>query len=175
LAGRIEHFSRLEGGLEKDAERFFFLLREALYRGEFVRGEAGRVIGSAERKGRSVLTKAIEAGLLKSDTPSQRCSWPCLQRCWGLISRSFFRSGNWSGSLIINGLWKFSTDGSQPRRGEAVRMIQYQFSPDDHEEIRQLLSLLSGDPDMEALVISDLFSRYGIGLCEAQQLIEEDR
>ncbi|MFA6287052.1 MAG: Fic family protein [Opitutaceae bacterium] len=69
LAGRIEHHARLEAGLGKDAERVFFLLREALYRGEFARGEAGRIIGSAERTGRSVLTKALEAGLLKSDTP----------------------------------------------------------------------------------------------------------
>ena len=69
LAGRIEHYVRLEGGFGKDAERVFFLLREALYRGEFARGEAGRVVGSGERTGRSVLTKAIEAGLLKSDTP----------------------------------------------------------------------------------------------------------
>ena len=69
LAGRIEHHARLEAGLGKDAERVFFLLREALYRGEFARGEAGRIVGSAERTGRSVLTKALEAGLLKSDTP----------------------------------------------------------------------------------------------------------
>lgn len=69
LATRIEHYVRLEADLGKDAERVFFLLREALYRGEFARGEAGRIIGSAERTGRSVLTKALEIGLLKSDTP----------------------------------------------------------------------------------------------------------
>jgi Fic family protein len=69
LATRIEHYARLEADLGKDAERVFFLLREALYRGEFARGEAGRIIGSAERTGRSVLTKALEIGLLKSDTP----------------------------------------------------------------------------------------------------------
>jgi hypothetical protein len=69
LAARIEHFAKVEAGFGRDAESAFFLLREALYRGKFPRGEAGRIIGSAERKGRIVLTKVIEAGLLKSDTP----------------------------------------------------------------------------------------------------------
>jgi hypothetical protein len=52
--------------------------------------------------------------------------------------------------------------------------MKHQFLPDDYEQIRQLLSLLNGDSDIEALIKYDLFSRYGIGLCEAQQLIEEN-
>jgi Fic family protein len=69
LADRIEHYVKVEAGLGKDAGRIFYLLREALFRGEYPRGEAGRIVGSSERTGRAVLTKAIDAGLLKSDTP----------------------------------------------------------------------------------------------------------
>jgi len=69
LADRIEHYVNVEAGFGKDAGRVFYLLREAIYRGEFPRGDAGRIVGSSERTGRALLTKATEAGLLKSDTP----------------------------------------------------------------------------------------------------------
>ena len=72
LAARIEHYTKVEAGFGQEADGAFLLLREALYRGEFARGEAGRIIGAAERKGRMVLAKVIEAGLLKSDTPKSK-------------------------------------------------------------------------------------------------------
>lgn len=52
-----------------EADRIFILLREALLRGEFPRGDAARIVGASDRTGRSVLTLAIGAGLLVSDTP----------------------------------------------------------------------------------------------------------
>jgi Fic family protein len=69
LADRIERYARLEAGLGDAGARVFLLLREALYRGEFPRGEAGRIAGGGERTGRSALAKAVKAGLLKSVTP----------------------------------------------------------------------------------------------------------
>lgn len=45
------------------------LLTEALVRGEFERGEAGRITGLAERTARRVLNETVAAGLLTSDTP----------------------------------------------------------------------------------------------------------
>lgn len=51
------------------ADRVFLLLRDALLRGEFPRGEAGRIVNASDRTGRTALTLAIEAGLLMSDTP----------------------------------------------------------------------------------------------------------
>jgi Fic family protein len=69
LAGRIEHYARTEAGLGKEGGRVFLLLREALYRGEFPRGEAGRIVGASERTGRAAIAIAVSAGLLKSDTP----------------------------------------------------------------------------------------------------------
>jgi Fic family protein len=69
LADRIERYARLEAGLGDSGSRVFLLLREALYRGEFPRGEAGRIAGAGERTGRAALAAAVEAGLLKSKTP----------------------------------------------------------------------------------------------------------
>jgi Fic family protein len=69
LAERIERYARLEAGLGDAGRRVFLLLREALYRGEFPRGEAGRIAGAGERTGRAALAAAVEAGLLKSSTP----------------------------------------------------------------------------------------------------------
>ena len=69
LAGRIEHYTHIEGRFGKDGARIFLLLREALYRGVFERGEAGRIVGAGERTGRATLAKAVDAGLLKSDSP----------------------------------------------------------------------------------------------------------
>jgi Fic family protein len=69
LTDRIERYVRLEADLGEAGARVFLLLREALYRGEFPRGEAGRIAGAGERTGRAALATAIEAGLLKSSTP----------------------------------------------------------------------------------------------------------
>ena len=70
LERRIEHYVRVvDAKVAPDGERVFLLLREALLRGEFPRGEAARIVGAGDRTGRSTLTLAIEAGLLVSDTP----------------------------------------------------------------------------------------------------------
>jgi Fic family protein len=69
LADRIERYARLEADLGEAGERVFLLLREALFRGEFPRGEAGRIAGAGERTGRAALATAVRAGLLKSSTP----------------------------------------------------------------------------------------------------------
>lgn len=70
LERRIEHYVRVvETPLAAAADRVFPLLREALRRGEFPRGEAARIVGAGDRTGRSVLALAIGAGLLVSDTP----------------------------------------------------------------------------------------------------------
>jgi hydroxymethylpyrimidine/phosphomethylpyrimidine kinase len=69
LGRRIEQYVLLEGGFGKEGRRVVRLLCEALYRGEFMRGEAGRIVGASERTGRSTLAAAVAAGLLKSDTP----------------------------------------------------------------------------------------------------------
>lgn len=70
LERRIEHYVRVvDAKVAPEADRVFLLLREALLRGEFPRGEAGRIVGAGERTGRTVLTTAIDAGLLVSDTP----------------------------------------------------------------------------------------------------------
>jgi len=70
LERRIEHYVRVvDAQVAPEADRVFLLLREALLRGEFPRGEAARIIGAGDRTGRSVLTLAIAAGLLVSATP----------------------------------------------------------------------------------------------------------
>jgi Fic family protein len=69
FGGRIDHYVRVESGLGEIGGRVSLLLREALYRGEFPRGDAGRIAGAGERTGRSALAAAVEAGLLKSLTP----------------------------------------------------------------------------------------------------------
>ena len=46
----------------------FLLLRDALMRGEFPRGEAKRITGLAERTARDVLGLLVKEGLLVSDT-----------------------------------------------------------------------------------------------------------
>jgi Fic family protein len=70
LERRIEHYVRVvDPKVAPDADRVFLLLREALLRGEFPRGESARVVGASDRTGRSVLTLAIDAGLLVSDSP----------------------------------------------------------------------------------------------------------
>jgi Fic family protein len=69
LADRMERYAMVEAGLGDAGARVFLLLREALYRGEFPRGEAGRIAGAGERTGRAALATAVESGLLKSSTP----------------------------------------------------------------------------------------------------------
>jgi len=70
LARRIEHYVHVvDTQVAPEADRVFLLLREALLRGEFPRGEAARIVGASERTGRSVLTLATDAELLVSATP----------------------------------------------------------------------------------------------------------
>jgi Fic family protein len=69
LADRIEQYVRAEAGFGEMGSRILLLLHEALYRGEFQRGDAGRIAGAGERTGRTALSAAVEAGLLKSLTP----------------------------------------------------------------------------------------------------------
>lgn len=70
LERRIEHYVRVvDPKIAPDGARVFLLLREALVRGEFPRGEAARIIGARDRTGRSVLAVAVEAGLLVSNSP----------------------------------------------------------------------------------------------------------
>jgi hypothetical protein len=69
LGGRIDQYVRLEAGFGDIGSRVSLLLREALYRGEFARGDAGRICGAGERTGRAALAAAVDAGLLKSLTP----------------------------------------------------------------------------------------------------------
>jgi len=45
------------------------LLEEALFRGEFERGEIARITGLPERSARRVLSDVVATGLLASDTP----------------------------------------------------------------------------------------------------------
>ena len=56
LEGRIEHHVRVvvDPRVAPEAERVFFLLREALLRGQFPLGEAARVAGESNRTGCSV-------------------------------------------------------------------------------------------------------------------------
>ena len=49
-------------------EESFFLLREALMRGEFPRGDATRITGLPERTARDTLSHLVKEGLLVSDT-----------------------------------------------------------------------------------------------------------
>lgn len=70
LERRIEHYVRVvDAQTAPEADPVFLLLREALLRGEFPRGEAARIVNAGDRTGRTVLTLAIEAGLLVSVTP----------------------------------------------------------------------------------------------------------
>ena len=65
LERRIEHYVRVvDANVAPETDRIFLLLREALLRGEFPRGEAARIVGASDRTGRTVLALAIEAGLL---------------------------------------------------------------------------------------------------------------
>ena len=70
LERRIGHYVHVaEPAVAKEADRVFLLLREALVRGQFARGEAGRIVGASEHTGRDILGLAVDAGLLVSISP----------------------------------------------------------------------------------------------------------
>lgn len=66
LVGRLKLFVDRSGRLRPDT---FELLRQAAIRGEFPRGEAGRIMGLPDSSARIILSDAIKQGLLASDTP----------------------------------------------------------------------------------------------------------
>jgi Fic family protein len=66
LARRLRAYVERSDGLKPEAAR---LLEEALFRGEFERGEAARITGLPERTARRVLNDVVADGLLASDTP----------------------------------------------------------------------------------------------------------
>jgi Fic family protein len=94
LADRIEQYVRLEAGLGDRGARVFLLLREALYRGEFPRGEAGRIAGAGERTGRAALAAAIDAGLLRSLTPKSPVRLAIPAKVLGTYFPRLFPPGN---------------------------------------------------------------------------------
>jgi len=97
LAGRIEQYVRREAGFGDSAGRVFLLLREALYRGEFPRGDAGRVAGAGERTGRTALAAAVEAGLLKSQTPKSPVRLALPAKVLGAYFPRLFPPANFQG------------------------------------------------------------------------------
>ena len=66
LVRRLRHCVERHPTLKSEAAR---LLEEALFRGEFERGEIERVTGLPERSARRVLADLLDLGLLGSDTP----------------------------------------------------------------------------------------------------------
>ncbi len=66
LGPRLRRLVEESATLKRETAR---LLDEALVRGEVERGEASRITGLPERTARRVLTDAIDAGLLASETP----------------------------------------------------------------------------------------------------------
>lgn len=66
LSGRLERYVDRRDNLKPQATR---LLQEALSRGEFERGDAGRITGLPERTARRVLNDVIDDGVLASETP----------------------------------------------------------------------------------------------------------
>lgn len=66
LAERLKGYVLRSPDLKPEAAA---LLQEALFRGEFERGEVGRITGLPERTARRVLNDVVQAGLLGSDTP----------------------------------------------------------------------------------------------------------
>lgn len=71
LARRLRGYVERHPTLKNEAAR---LLEEALFRGEFERGEIERISGLPERSARRLLADVIELGLLGSDTPKGRVS-----------------------------------------------------------------------------------------------------
>lgn len=66
LGDRLTHMVRLDPYMKPEAAT---LLRAALHRGEFPRGEAGAITGLAERTARDVLSTLVQQGLLGSENP----------------------------------------------------------------------------------------------------------
>lgn len=66
LARRLRVYVDQSDSLKPEASR---LLEEALFRGEFERGEAARITGLPERTARRVLNDVVAEGLLASETP----------------------------------------------------------------------------------------------------------
>jgi Fic family protein len=66
LEGRLRRYVQQGLGLSDEASA---LALEILRRGELARGETPRVLGRPERTARIVLSKLLEAGVLKSETP----------------------------------------------------------------------------------------------------------
>ena len=72
LEARIERYvCNVDPATIPEGLRVFLLLREVLLRGEVERGEAARIVGTRERKAREILALAVQAGLLKSDSPKK--------------------------------------------------------------------------------------------------------
>lgn len=71
LAGRLRGYVDRRPEMKPESAR---LLEEALIRGEFDRGDAGRITGLPERTARRAMGDVIAAGLLASDTPKGRVS-----------------------------------------------------------------------------------------------------
>ena len=71
LSRRLRRYVERHPQLKPEAAR---PLEEALFRGEFERGEIGRITGLPERTARRVLTDLTEIGLLASDTPKGKVS-----------------------------------------------------------------------------------------------------
>jgi len=66
LAERFKAYALRNADLKPEAVA---LLQEALIRGQFERGEVGRITGLPERSARRVLNDVLRAGLLASETP----------------------------------------------------------------------------------------------------------
>ena len=66
LAERFQAYVLRSSDLKPEAVA---LLQEALIRGQFERGEVGRITGLRERTARRVLNDVLQAGLLASETP----------------------------------------------------------------------------------------------------------
>lgn len=66
LADRLTHMVRLDPHLKPEAA---ILLRAALHRGEFPRGEAGAITGLGERTARDLLSTLVKMNLLGSENP----------------------------------------------------------------------------------------------------------
>ena len=66
LADRLTHMVRLDPYLKPEAAA---LLRAALHRGEFPRGEAGAITGLGERTARDLLSTLVKMNLLGSENP----------------------------------------------------------------------------------------------------------
>ena len=71
LGARLKAYVERSNTLKPEAAR---LLEEALFRGQFERGEIDRITGLPDRTARRVLSDVIDAGLLGSETPKSAVS-----------------------------------------------------------------------------------------------------